>query len=320
MSQELRYYRVGLFVLLGVGLLVSAVLVVGGTDLFQRTIYFESYFDESVQGLEVGSPVKLRGVQIGSIADISFVSDHYELGSAKDELAYGQLVYVRMKTAETGDDAALDPDPGRSRREGLQKLVDRGLRLKIAQQGVTGTAYLEADYWDPEQNPPMKIVWNPHKLYVPSAPSTLRAISNAVERLFARLEKTPVEEVVSHFDELLVNVNATVEALDMPVLQGEVRTLVADLRETSAATRQAVDGLEVEQVSARLRGTLDEAQATLAVVRDAVEFGRPGFEAMIDNLRVVSEDLRDVAALARKYPSVLLLGEPPPQADPARSR
>ena len=38
--------------------------------------------------------------------------------------------------------------------------LDRGFRVRLASQGLTGVAYLEADYLDPERNPPLEIDWN----------------------------------------------------------------------------------------------------------------------------------------------------------------
>ena len=78
MSAEARYFRVGLFVLVGIAVIVAAVLVLAGGNLFRQPVVAETYFDEAVEGLEVGSPVKLRGVQIGQVSWIGFVDDVYE--------------------------------------------------------------------------------------------------------------------------------------------------------------------------------------------------------------------------------------------------
>jgi ABC-type transporter Mla subunit MlaD len=67
MSAEARYFRVGLFVFSGAAAITLAALVLGGGQLFQEKVGFETYFESSVQGLEVGSPVKMRGdAPIGS--------------------------------------------------------------------------------------------------------------------------------------------------------------------------------------------------------------------------------------------------------------
>ena len=39
--------------------------------------------------------------------------------------------------------------------------VEKGLRVKLAPQGITGTSYLEIDYVDPANNPPLPVDWVP---------------------------------------------------------------------------------------------------------------------------------------------------------------
>ena len=51
------------------------MLALGAGNVFKRTVTIETYFDESVQGLDVGSAVKYRGVQIGRVTRIGFTCD-----------------------------------------------------------------------------------------------------------------------------------------------------------------------------------------------------------------------------------------------------
>jgi paraquat-inducible protein B len=66
-----RPVAVGGFVLGGLALAVLAILVFGGIRLFTRTIPVTVVFQGSVAGLVVGAPVTFRGVQIGSVTQIS---------------------------------------------------------------------------------------------------------------------------------------------------------------------------------------------------------------------------------------------------------
>jgi phospholipid/cholesterol/gamma-HCH transport system substrate-binding protein/paraquat-inducible protein B len=276
MSAEARHFRVGLFVLTGIVLIGIFTIVLGGQDLFRKPVLFETYFDESVQGLDVGSPVKIRGVKIGTVSEIGLVQDYYEFYSMEDQLQYGSRVLVKMEMV-----GSRDGGPRPDMIQSLQRMIDRGLRLRLTQMGITGTAYIEADYLSPEDNPPMKISWLPEDIYVPSAPSTLTTISTAAERIANALENVDVEELVADLDALLVSV------------------------------RKAVDDFETGEIQEAARQSLDQVTAVLTRVRRLIDGGQHDLTVALENLRVASENLRDLSDTARSYPSLMLLGEPP---------
>ena len=62
-----------MFILSGVTLAVLAVIILGVGTLFNKKFMMETYFDDSVQGLSVGAPLKDPGVTIGSVEHIGFV-------------------------------------------------------------------------------------------------------------------------------------------------------------------------------------------------------------------------------------------------------
>ena len=70
------FLRVGLLVLGGLALVIGLVWFFGGSTLSHGTL-FETYFGESVQGLEVGAPVKYRGVTVGRVTDLGLVAAEY---------------------------------------------------------------------------------------------------------------------------------------------------------------------------------------------------------------------------------------------------
>src|SRR4029079_13920980 len=78
MSQKANCFKLGLFV---IGAVVAGILVlfIIGTGLFfERRVIIETYFKESVQGLDIGSKLKLRGVTIGEVTRISFTYTKYQ--------------------------------------------------------------------------------------------------------------------------------------------------------------------------------------------------------------------------------------------------
>jgi len=312
-ASETRFFRVGLFVLAGIALAVATILVVGGGRLLSRPVVMETVFDESVQGLDVGAPVKLRGVKLGAVSWIGFVGDRYQVASS--DARESSRVLVRMELAS---------DPTRSnadRERELEALAERGLRLRLTPLGITGVSFLEANFLDPERSPPPPISWKPEVLYVPSSPSTITQITSAAERLMTRIDRLDVEGLLTNLDKLLVNVNSAVETADVEGVQKSVGELLAELQRTVGSLRDAVRESRVPAVSEDVRGTLREASATLVRLQMLLDRGGEDLASALENLRVATQNLRDVSETARSYPSFLLFGEPPPSPlPPERAR
>src|SRR5215471_14783264 len=104
MSESVSYTRLGAFVLAGVALLVAAVVVLGGGLLRPPGVLLETYFDESVAGLEVGAPVHYRGVQIGTVSEIAFAYDVYAIPMTDPRFfREGRFVVVRFHVRAQGE-------------------------------------------------------------------------------------------------------------------------------------------------------------------------------------------------------------------------
>ena len=106
MSQKANYFKLGLFV---IGAIISGIvvlLVIGSGRWFERKITVETYFNESVQGLDLGSKMKFKGVVIGEVTKISFtyVTYQQDLPMLQRELLEVIRKYVKV------DDEAVKVD------------------------------------------------------------------------------------------------------------------------------------------------------------------------------------------------------------------
>ena len=78
MSQQANYFKLGLFVIGSIAAGVVMLLIIGSGRWFERKITIETYFNESVQGLDIGSKMKYRGVVIGEVTAIGFTYSVYQ--------------------------------------------------------------------------------------------------------------------------------------------------------------------------------------------------------------------------------------------------
>lgn len=257
--------KLGIFIVSAGVLALVMLLVFGGGDFFENTIIAETYFNETVQGLDVGSKVKFRGVKIGEVSQISFAFVKYQTQILQSDNT--RYILVEMKI----NPRAVDSNNHGNSKKQLAAEVDRGFRVRMVSQGITGTMYLELDYIDPKDNPPLPIKWKPQFLYIPSIPSLGTKIQNTADAFLKRFEKLPVESVVSNLDGLLTRLNTKLDQLDVKTANTE---LIATLK--------------------RIRDLSDQDVCVL-----------------LRNLRITTENLRDLSETAKQYPSVVLFGEPP---------
>jgi paraquat-inducible protein B len=346
MSQRANYFKLGLFV---IGAIVAGVLVltiIGTGRFLQKRVTVETYFNESVQGLDIGSKLKYRGVEVGQVTRISFTYVKYEQDKPMGDRKRYVLVEAQIQPRLVGGKAANDiASP-----ESTALEVEKGLRIKLAPQGITGTSYLEVDYVDPANNPPVPIDWTPENIYIPSAPSTVGQLVNSASEVMERLHRLDVEGVINNLNKLLTTANDRVAALDTKSLQQRTERTLAKLESTlnEIAAKKLSDETiallaELRQSNRDLQATLssptfkklpETADAALQKVRDLVGDPRIGssiahmertlsrldrifgggeadLTTTIENLRRISDNLRDLTEDAKRYPSNVIFGAPP---------
>jgi paraquat-inducible protein B len=323
-SARTSHFRLGLFILAATALGVAFVVALGVGNLFQKKTYLETYFDTSVQGLDIGSAVKYRGVTVGRISEITFTHARYEQDQAMSTRRRYVMVIATVQPELLGLEHGI-------RKGALQAEIERGLRVRSTPWGITGTNYLELDYVDPQHNPPVPITWEPRHLYIPSAPGPVAQITNAAEDLARRLQVLDVEGLVDSLTRLARVATATLERAPVDELSKSTGALVGELRETNRRVQVLLASADLPALSRdaagaarRLRALAesDELQRSLAELAQALHGlnrlagGRDGdVAATLDNLRRMSENLRDLSESLKEYPSQLIRAAPPPRVE-----
>ncbi len=275
MNAKANYFKIGLFVIIAVALIVVAVVIFGSGLFTKEKVYFETYFDSAVTGLSVGAHVLHRGVRIGQVEKITFLSNEYELPKDKSGLSEFESYVMVVASA---DEENLTAKTQEQRKTRLNALIERGLRLRLATNLLTGQGYLEGSYLDPQRFPALKIDWEPKRLYIPSAPGEFSTIKNSFDSILYKLEKIDTEKIGLAIEDVLTSLNEAIKDANIP------------------------------QISARLTDVLKRTDELIASQR-------PEIEQSLENLREVSDNLKDLTETLKRHPSNLIFSKPPPKSE-----
>jgi paraquat-inducible protein B len=292
MSAQINYFRLGLFVLVGLALIVTGVVVLGAGALMKPTILAETYFNESVQGLDVGAPVKYLGVEIGKVSWIGFVPAKYKMRNIEENVRFGKYVMVEV---------ALDPSkmplsPGQKAMSLLRERVAAGMRVRL-QSSITGPTFLGVDYLDPNVYKPMEIAWKPTHAYFPSAPGTMAQVVSAVERLAAEIEKAQLSKLVD-------NLNAAVLSFNTILNSQEIKRTLNGLASASDNAGPA----------------MAEVLKTVRTLNNLLNSQQQNIELLVRSLRRSGENISTLSEEAKNNPSGVLFGNPPPRINPGEKK
>src|ERR1044071_6590971 len=142
MSAKANHLKIGVFVLVGLGILLAGLFAFGARSYFQEKAQFETYVAGDVEGLSVGSVVKLRGVPVGKVTKIGFTWSEYP------EARTGRFIVVQFEI-----NTQVAPPGKKDHQEIIENEVNRGLRVRVKGQGITGTSILSLEYVNPAENP-----------------------------------------------------------------------------------------------------------------------------------------------------------------------
>lgn len=321
MSAKANYFKLGLFIIIAVVIGVIGVLALGAGRLLEKKIILETYLDESVQGVDIGSKVKFRGVTVGNIRKIDFTRNRYEQNKPQLE----RRNYVRIEIEMSAN--ALGSKTRALVNEDLPREIQNGLRARLTALGVTGTSYLEVDYFEAAKNPPLPIDWEPDYPYIPSAPGSFARIVNSAQDVFAQLEKINFERIANNIELLVVSLDDKVSELPLGMLGTNATAMINQLRVTNDRLQQLLTRPELDAMlkdgSAAVAGlrrsteTLDLTNTMTRIERlvsraDQMLAGKENdLSVTMDNLRALTTNLRELSEHLKQNPASLLLSEPP---------
>lgn len=309
---------IGLFMTIGILIGMVAIVWLGASKYFEKGKTYVTYFDESVQGLQLDSAVKYRGVEAGRVERIRVAPDN-------------RLIEVVMKI-------------------NLREKLEREYVAQLKAAGITGIVFVELDRKEPDK-PDLspKITFAPEYPVISSKPSDIKQLLSGIDNVIQSLNKIDtqgisdqIKSTLKVLESVVASVNNVVGSVEKALGTGKLEEAIVEVKNTLLKVQNFVSdaqkelkalnlekaGTNIESATARLDKILNsgEIEAVLVEVKDAAKKMNQLVEgldkrslAITNNIKGTSENLKRASEslemlIDRVYasPSDLLFGEPPP--------
>ena len=298
MSKPANKKVIGLFVLGAIALLVGALVVFGSGKIFKKTVPMVFYFEGSVKGLNIGSAVVLKGVQVGSVTNVVLQFNPKDLSLRIPVYADFDPDKIARVTGERivkrGEQVAMQ-----------KRLIDHGMRAKLEMQSIlTGLLMINLDFLP---DTPAKLVGtDPDVWEIPTVPTPLEVLTEKVQKLpieetFNKLANavSGIEKVVNspELERGMKNLSQSAEEMRKTIksINEEIKPLSASIQETLKDTRSVLKNADnqITGTATRLEGLMGDTQKLVQNVDRQVE-------PVASDLKKALEEARGAIAQAQK--------------------
>ncbi|MDB6194962.1 MlaD family protein [Vibrio parahaemolyticus] len=317
MNDSKSSYKLGLFVVSALVSLFVVLFILGGRSLFEPKIIVETYFDESVSGLEVGAPVRFRGITAGEVVSIELSDALYEAAVPREN----RKSYVVVRSEITGAKRTIE-EWNRS----IEISIERGLRATTQLAGITGQQYLSFDYTSMDEG--LSFNWKPNYPYVPSTKSSAGKIVSGIQGLIARLDEADINTLVANINMLIETLNQSISALDADALNAQLLALLINSNQMVKSVDGVISDPEVKeivsslaQISKSLNSSLKDKGDINKLIKDldraAVRLdvimadNQSDINYVIKDLRVTVENLKSFSETLKNQPSSIIFSSEP---------
>lgn len=308
--------KVGLFVVGAGALLIAALVLVGGMNVFQQTRNFYTLRTHFAGGVEAGSPVRYAGIKVGRVE-----------GTAIDSQD-PSIVVVRI---------SVDP----------QTPIRTDSKAQVSSLGMLGENYVEISPGTPQaatlpsgSEIPVEEAVRWAELVNQFGTATTEAkglISDARPRVNAALDnikdltneenRERVRRVLQRMDQILADAQPRIKSAlaNVDSASGKIDRFMDDIKQTRAKLDELLanwsglaggDEAEVQLTLKKLRDTLARAEQTMEEVRRLMVANRENLDVTLENIRVSSENVREISDTVKQRPSTLVFSKNPPDRKP----
>jgi paraquat-inducible protein B len=300
MSKPANKTMIGAFVVGAVVLAVAAIVLFGSGKFFQKTEPWLTFFHGSVKGLNVGSPVVFRGVQIGQVTDIIVGFD-----ATKLEVLIPVLFRVDPERFKDIGDSSQ-----KSEKEMYSALIERGLRAQLQMQSlVTGQLLINIDFYP--DSPVNLIGINRFKgemkfeerWEIPSIPTPLQELEKALSEL-------NIKEITEDVRRAMDGIAKLASSPDLHEGIGILKNTLIDVQKLARNLDSKLDPLATKAAESATTA-LVQANTTLKTIENLTEEGtqlRHEVSATLREIAAASRSVRVLSDFIEQHPDAILRG------------
>jgi paraquat-inducible protein B len=278
-SKKINTVSIGLFIVVGLSLGVISLLLFSSSKLFSHTRDIIMYFDESLNGLSEGAPVKYRGVTIGSVKRVMV-----RFNQASNDYAMPVILEMQPKLLEQRLEEPSDAFSAAA----LEGRIRRGLRGSLQSESlITGVLYVDIRP-RPHAPPP---VFHQIKLVYPELPTE----PTQIQQLFNNLATLDIKGIETNLNLLLDKLDVTIGGLQMAEISHGLTNLLLSLN-------QLVTSPEITNDLVAVKTTLDQYQQLGEKLNNRVD---PLVDSLTNSLAEANHTLRQFRGAAENLKSML---------------
>ena len=328
MSQKINTTSIGLFIVIGVALGVTGLLLFGSSKMFSSTRDIIVYFDESLNGLNEGAPVKYRGVTVGSVKRVMV-----RFNQATNDYAMPVILELEERLLKQ----RLDDPTGFFSDDFMATRVKLGLRASLQTESlVTGVLYVSLDMLS---NAPPPSYHQIKKFYVeiPTRPTDIQQLMQNLARVDLKGLETRLSALITKLDTAIGHLNIgemsggitnLLSSINRVAVSPEITNTLCSIQRTMSEYQLLAQKLtsRVDPIAADVTNTLAQANLTLGQLRVAVEdLGttlapdsplRNDLSLALEQLAGAAQSISALAEFLDRHPNSLITGRKPPPKKP----
>ncbi|MGX2039850.1 MlaD family protein [Methylocaldum sp. MU1018] len=328
MSKPINPVAIGGFTVSALALLLAAVFIFGGGRFWGAdTVRFVIFFDSSLNGLEIGAPVKMQGVKIGEVKEIVLQFD------PKNTKIYKPVVIDIDRSRLTGPEGKSFPKAmtRKDQEANRNALVAAGFRARLELQSLlTGLLYIDFDVHR-DKPPVFTGLEYQGLLELPAIPSTADELRNTAEEVAKKINELPLEDIIQDLSASLREIKNfltsqdarkssaalahTLEEMEKTVktLNHNLQPLLANANKTMVDTNALIK--DFKPVMANADKTLTAAVAALDRAKDSMEKldsavgPESALNETLEALKDAARSVRNLTDYLERHPEAVLTGK-----------